>query len=64
MVAIVIGYTAERGAWQRMECIGPASQGLARNVHVDQAFHQDVEWRTEIRDQVQRSRADALRTIG
>ena len=63
VVAIVIGYTGERGAWQRMECIGPTSEGLARNVYVDQGFHQNVSWRRGIRAKVRACIADALGTL-
>ena len=52
VVAMVIGYTRERGAWQRLECIGPDGRGFVRSVYVDQAFHIQPSWRGTIRDKV------------
>jgi hypothetical protein len=60
VVAMVIGYARERGAWQRLECIGPNHRGFARQVYVDQAFHQRSEWRAGIRGLVLDCVRDAL----
>jgi len=39
LVAIVMNYTLARGAWQRMECIGPVSRGFERSVYAQDADH-------------------------
>jgi hypothetical protein len=56
VVAIVISYTLARGAWQRMECVGPRFSGLERNTYVVEADHP----RPDIRA---RSRAEGLRCL-
>ncbi|HEY0325958.1 MAG TPA: hypothetical protein VGC46_08290 [Allosphingosinicella sp.] len=56
LVAIVLSYTMERGAWQRMECIGPASHGFERTVYAQDADHPRADVRAA-------PRAAALRCI-
>ena len=51
VVAIVIGYTRERGAWQRMECIGPRGQGLQRTIYVNEIDHPRADIRARSRAQ-------------
>ncbi|TFI60068.1 hypothetical protein E2493_02140 [Sphingomonas parva] len=60
LVVIVLGFTEERGAWQRMECVGPQSEGESRYVYVTQAFHPRADLREEARRDVLRCVAPAL----
>lgn len=57
VVAIVIGYTRERGAWQRMHCIGPRGEGVQRYIYVNEIDHP----RADIRA---RSRLQGLSCVG
>jgi len=61
VVAIVIGYTRERGAWQRMECIGPRSEGVQRYYYVDQVDHPRTDIRQRARDEGLACVSEALR---
>lgn len=61
VVAIVIGYTRERGAWQRMECIGRRSVGVQRYYYVDQVDHPRTDIRQRARDEGLACVSEALR---
>lgn len=56
LVAIVMNYTLARGAWQRMECVGPVSRGFERSVYAQDADHPRADVRAS-------PRAAALRCI-
>lgn len=56
LVTIVMNYTLARGAWQRMECIGPVSRGFEPSVYAQDADHPRADVRAS-------PRAAALRCI-
>lgn len=60
VVAIAINYTLERGAWQRMECIGPRGNGLQRHAYVNQADHPRPDIRAAARAEMLQCVTEAL----
>lgn len=60
-IAILVGYTGERGAWQRMECIGSRSNGIQRHVYVNEVRHPSVDLSKRARSQVLQCVQDALK---
>jgi hypothetical protein len=61
VVAIVIGDTGERGAWQRMECIGPRSFGLQPRTYVHEGFHPRADIRARSRSKILQCVSNALK---
>ncbi len=61
VVAILVGYTGERGAWQRMECIGSRGNGIQRHVYVNEVRHPSVDMSKRARSQVLQCVQDALK---
>jgi hypothetical protein len=61
VVAIVLGFTGERGAWQRMECIGPRSNGVQPRIYANEGFHPRADIRARTRAQLLQCVAQALR---
>jgi hypothetical protein len=60
VVAIVIGYTQERGAWQRMECIGPRNAGFQLSTYVNEGFHPRADIRARSRSELLQCVREAL----
>lgn len=60
VMTILIGYTRAAGAWQEMDCIGPAGVGRIDNVYVDAAFTWHAGRRQRVRDLMLTCVNDAL----
>lgn len=50
VVVILTGHTRAAGAWQDMDCIGPAGVGRIEGVYVDGAFAMHADMRRRARD--------------
>ncbi len=60
LVTIIINYTLERGAWQRMECLGSTSSGYERRVYAQDADHPRADVRASPRNAALRCITAAL----
>ena len=60
LVVIVLGDTRERGSYQRMECIGPVSEGYRRSIYVRDFDHPRPDVSGGTRDAALRCIEDAL----
>ncbi len=61
LVAILVGYTGERGAWQRMECVRSSGNGIQRYVYVNEVRHPSADISRRARLQVLQCVQDALK---
>lgn len=62
LVIIILGDTRERGSYQRMECIGPASEGFLRAIYVRDFDHPRPDVSASTRSAAMRCIEDALRS--
>ena len=60
LVTLVVGYTRARGAWQRLQCLGPGGTGEAERIYVAEALHPRADLRARTRDAALACLAPAL----
>lgn len=60
VVVVVVNYTMERGAWQRMECVGASAAGFVRTVYIQDFDHPRADVRASPRNAGLRCVLDAI----